>query len=104
MIAKDYIEDLVVKECKSFLTESNIRRIAKEIIKIAHSDEAYDILHGFEASLQKLQREQKNQMVNLRKCDSDFVRDMIISDLEKIALEIKDTERQIQIEKANNLS
>lgn len=104
MIGKDYIEDLVIKECKSFLTESNIRRIAKEIIKIAHSDEAYAILHGFEASLQKLQREQKNQMVNLRKCDSDLVREMIISDLDKIALEIKDTERQIQIEKANHIT
>jgi len=104
MIGKDYIEDLVIKECKSFLTEENIRRIAKEIIKIAHSNEAFAILHGFEASLQKLHREQKNQMVNLRKCDSDFVRDMIISDLEKIALEIRDTERQIQIEKANHIT
>ena len=104
MIGKDYIEDLVIKECKSFLTDGNIRRIAKEIIKIAQSDEAFAILRGLEASLQKLQREQKNQMVNLRKCDSDFVRDMIISDLETIALEIKDTERQITMEKANHIT
>lgn len=104
MIGKDYIEDLVIKESKAFLTDRNIRRIAKEIIKIAHSDEAFAVLHGFEASLQKLHREQKNQMVNLRKCDSDFVRDMIISDLEKIALEIRDIERQIQIEKANHIT
>lgn len=104
MIGKDYIEDLVIKECKSFLTDGNIRRIAKEIIKIAQSDEAFAILRGLEASLQKLQREQKNQMVNLRKCNSDFVRDMIISDLETIALEIKDTERQITMEKANHIT
>lgn len=104
MIGKDYIEDLVIKECKSFLTESNIRRIAKEIIKIAQSDEAFAILRGLEASLQKLQREQKNQMVNLRKCTSDIVRDMIVADIEKISLEIKDTEWQISVEKANHIT
>lgn len=104
MIGKDYIEDLVIKECKSLLTDGNIRRIAKEIIKIAQSDEAFAILRGLEASLQKLQREQKNQMVNLRKCTSDIVRDMIVADIEKISLEIKDTERQISVEKANHIT
>lgn len=104
MISKDYIEDLVIKECKSLLTDGNIRRIAKEIIKIAQSDEAFAILRGLEASLQKLQREQKNQMINLRKCTSDTVRDMIVTDIEKISLEIKETERQISVEKANHIT
>ena len=104
MIGKDYIEDLVIKECKSFLTESNIRRIAKEIIKIAHSDEAYAVLRGFEASLKKLQRERQNQMVNLRNCDSKSVRKLIIADLDNIETEIEDTEQQIRIEKANHIT
>ena len=104
MISKDYIEDLVIKECKSFLTEKNIRRIAKEIIRIANSDEAYAVLRGFEAALKKLQREQQNQMVNLRNCDSKTVCKLIVSDLEKLEAEIKDTERQIMIEKANHIT
>ena len=87
-----------------FLTESNIRRIAKEIIKIAHSDEAYAVLRGFEASLKKLQREQQNQIVNLRNCDSNAVRKLIIADLDKLETEIEDTEQQIRIEKANHIT
>lgn len=104
MIGKDYIEDLVIKECKSFLTEENIRRIAKEIIKIAHSDEAFAILRGFEDALKKLKREQQNQIANLRNCDSESVSKLIMADMDKLEIEIKDTERQIQIEKANHIT
>ena len=104
MIGKDYIEDLVIQECKAFLTDGNIRRIAREIIKIAQSDEAFAILHGLEAALEKLQREQQNQIINLRKCTSDLVRDMIVSDIEKISIEIKELERQIGVEKANHIT
>lgn len=32
MIHKDYIEDVVVNECRKILTPQNIRRIAKEIV------------------------------------------------------------------------
>lgn len=56
------------------------------------------------ATIKKLQREQQNQMVNLRNCDSKTVCKLIVSDLEKLEAEIKDTERQIMIEKANHIN
>ena len=43
-------------------------------------------------------------MANLRQCSSDLVRDMIISDLEKIAIEAKELERQIGREKASHIT
>ena len=104
MMGKDVIEDLVIKECKKLLTDSNIQRIAKEVVKLAESDEAFAILKGHEATLRRLQKELQNQILNLRKCDSDFVRNIIVSDIEKISAEIKEEESKIALEKANHIA
>lgn len=37
MVHKDYIEDIIINKCREILTPQNIRRIAKEVVRIAES-------------------------------------------------------------------
>ncbi len=102
MIMKDYIEDIVVNECKALLTPKNIHRIAKEVVKISASMDDNSELKRLENRLKTANEEKNNQMSSIRKCTNDVVREMIIEDLSKIAADIKELERQITIEKSRH--
>lgn len=100
MVHKDYIEDTVVKECRKLLTSKNIRRIAKEVVKIAQSFDDRSELQRLEGLIQKAQEEKGNQMASLRACKDNTIREMIFEDLGKIGAETKELEKQVEIEKA----
>jgi len=99
MIQKDYIEDVVVRECKKLLTPANIRRIAKEVMLMAQSDEAVTTMQYYESSIKQKKRELNNQMVSLRKCDDDVLRAVIFNDLKTIQAEIDTLDQQHTLEK-----
>lgn len=100
MVSKDYIEDIVVHECQKLLTPQNIRRIAKEVVKIAESYEDNSEFNRLEGLLKEAQKAKENQMASLRVCSDDMVREMIFNDLSKIGAEIKELEKQLEIEEA----
>lgn len=102
MVYKDYIENVIVDECRKLLTPRNIARIAKEAVKIAQSFEDYSELNRLNALLQKAQEAKENHMESLRACKDDAVREMIFEDLGKIGSEMKELERQIEVEKARH--
>ncbi len=102
MVMKDYIEDIVVKECKALLTQKNISKIAKEVVKISANMDDTSELKRLERALKTAYAEKENQMTSLRKCSNDVVREMIIEDLSKIAADIKELERQIEIERSRH--
>ena len=102
MVMKDYIEDIVVKECKALLTPKNISKIAKEVVKISANMDDTSELKRLERALKTAYAEKDNQMTSLRKCSNDVVREMIIEDLSKIAADIKELERQIEIERSRH--
>ena len=99
MVHKDYIEDIIIMECRKLLTPENISRIAKEVVKIAQSFDDRSALHRLESLIQKAQEEKENQMTSLRACKDDTIREMIFEDLGRIGAEIKELEKQIEIEK-----
>lgn len=104
MVKKDYIENIVVNQCYKLLTPKNIRRIAKEVMKIAESFDDKSELIRLEKLLQKAQKEKGNQMTSLRACDDDSVKEMIFDDLKTIGIEIKELEKQLSLEKARRHS
>ena len=99
MIGKDYIEDLVIRECRKLLTEENIARIAKEVYAITQSDGAFAVVWHLENSLKQRKRELSNQMATLRKCSDDMLKDDILADMQSIKSAIQELERQIVIER-----
>ena len=102
MVHKDYIEDIVVNECQKLLTSQNIRRIAKEVVKISLSMNDHSELKRLEDLFQRAHEEKSNQMISLRACKDDTIREMIFDDLGKIGAEIKELEKQLEIEKAKH--
>lgn len=102
MIAKNYIEDIVVNECRKILTPNNIRRIAREVVKISQSMDDRTELKRLEDSIKRANIEKENQMVSLRICKDDIIREMIFEDLGKIAATLKELEKQLEIEKSRH--
>ena len=102
MVHKDYIEDIVINECCNLLTPNNIRRIAKEVVKIAQSFDELAELDRLEKLLSEQYCQKENQMKSLRVCSDDMIREMIFEDLSKIGAQIKELEKQIEIEKARH--
>lgn len=61
-IAKDYIEDIVVRKCKALLTDKNIDKIAKKIYDTCQQENNSNIVVK---NLEKRKRQIKNKMENL---------------------------------------
>ena len=101
-VRKEYIEDIVISECKRLLTAPNIKRIAKEVVKIAQSMEDNSEIKRLEKSVKELENSKENQMVNLRACKDDAVRNMLLEDLSKLAADIKAATEQLEREKARH--
>lgn len=102
MVMKDYIEDIIIEECRNILTPSNIRRIARETVNMARSFDDQAELKRLSELLQKAQEEKENQMAALRACKSDVVREMIFADLEKISNDITALEKKIEVERSRH--
>ena len=75
MVHKDTIEDRVVDECRKLLTPKNIRRIAKEVVKIADSYDDRTELDRLEGLITEAQKAKENHMASLRACSDDTVRE-----------------------------
>lgn len=89
MVKKDYIEDVIVKECRNLLSPKNIKRIAKEMMWIVSNMESKAELQRLEKELEIANIEKENQMKSLRMCSDDSIRAMIFEDLSKIGAQIK---------------
>lgn len=98
MIQKDYIEDIVINECHKLLTPQNIHRIAREVVKVAESYDDRSEIIRLQGLLKEAQSSKENQMASLRACKDDVIREMIFEDLGRIGAEIKELEKQIEIE------
>ena len=98
-VSKRNIENYVVEKCKEVLTDKNIKLIAKELLKLNNSETENIKLISLKKELSKLNKEMKNQMKNLRDEENDELKRFIRDDMRYIAEKIKDTEKQISLEK-----
>lgn len=95
---------IVVAECRKRLTPKNIRKIAREIMRIAQSMEDLSELKRLEALLKSTEQAKENQMSALRQCQDATVRNMIFQDLAAIGAEIDELHRSIDAEKMRRYS
>jgi hypothetical protein len=100
MVGKDSIEDKVVYECQKWLTAENIRKIAKEVMKVVNSFDDRSEIIRLEKCLKELHRAKENHTVTIRSCDNDDVRQIIIEDMTKVVADIKNVETQLEVEHA----
>lgn len=100
-ISKEFIENIVVEETKKILTDSNIDKISKEIVKLCNStDNSNEI-----AYLKKLLKKRKKEMENLLTVlENGNISDIIINRIDIKKNEINDIQKQIDVESLKNPS
>ncbi|MBS6629268.1 MAG: hypothetical protein KH282_09360, partial [Clostridiales bacterium] len=73
-----------------------------EVVKVSASMDDHSEIKRLEHAVQVACEEKDNQMNSLRACKDDIVRAMIFEDLSKIGAEIKELNKQLEVEKSRH--
>ena len=95
-ISKYYIEDLVIKETKKILNDTNIAKISKEIVRLCKKADNNNLLTVLTKQSNKIKKEIENL---LKVIEIGNISDLILERIENKKKEMEDIEKQIRIEK-----
>lgn len=98
MVGKDYIEDLVVNECRKLLTDKNISKIAREVVAVCEAEKDTTNLRRLRNALSENERKHKNLMNAIMECDIDSVRKSLYLEAPELEKEHAMLEREIALE------
>lgn len=100
MVNKDYIENLVISECRRLLSAENIRRIAKEVVAICEAEKDTTNLKRLKKQLTKNEQKQKNTINAIMESDIESVRKVLGEQIPILKNEHAELERMIAEEEA----
>lgn len=103
-VQKEYIENLVLKHTKEILTEENIDKIAREVVKLASDKEKNHTVEYLEKQLHKLEKERNNLLDSLKVCTLNNVRQTIFQELNNMEKKCEELQQEISIETINTIS
>ena len=69
IVRKDYIENLVIEECRKQLTPANIDKIAHEVVALCEREKDNSNLKRIEKLMRENERKQRNLMNAVTECD-----------------------------------
>ena len=101
---KDYIEDLVINECRKLLTVENIDKIAHEVVALCEREKDNTNLRRIEKLIRDNERKQKNLTDALGECDIESVRKTIYAEISRLNEEHGNLKSEYAIEKAGSVS
>ncbi len=104
MVNKEYIEDLVIAECRKLLTEKNIKRIAKEVIAVADREKDTTNLKCLKKALKENERKHNNTIQAIMESDIESVRKALGEQIPALEEEHKEIQKQIDKEERLFLS
>ena len=102
-VRKDFIEQLVIDECRKLLTAENIDRIAREVVAISESERDTATLKRLNKQLKDNERKKKNLMSAIMECDSDVIRKTLYEQIPTLESERKELELQVLMEEAKQV-
>ncbi len=97
-VSKDYIENLVISECRRLLTAENIRRIAREVVAMSEAEKDTSNLMHLQKLLAENERKQENTINAIMESDIESVRKALGEQIHILENEHKELEKQIAIE------
>lgn len=100
MVKKDYIEDLVISQCRKLLTPSNIDKIAKELVAVCEAEQDTSNLQYLKRCLSNNERRHRNAMNAVLEADEPDVREDLYKEMSQLKKEHKELEKQIARESA----
>lgn len=99
-VNKEYIENIVITECKRLLTAENIRRIAKEVVVICESERDVSNLKRLKKLLSENERKQQNAITAIMESDIESVRKALGKQIPILEKEHTEIEKMIAKEEA----
>lgn len=103
-VKKEIIEDIIVKEARNILTDENINKIAKTVVKLVEKEKDTSTLKMLQNLLKQNEKQKANLFDSLKVCDIDSVRKSIFEEMVNIEKEHTDIETQIQIESSKKIN
>lgn len=103
-VKKEDIEDIVVKEARNILTDENINKIAKTVVKLVEEEKDTSTLKRLQNLLKQNEKQKANLFDSLKICDIDSVRKSIFEEIAKVETEHNDIESQIQVESSKKIN
>ncbi|MCL1823991.1 MAG: recombinase family protein, partial [Oscillospiraceae bacterium] len=97
-VKKDYIEDLVIAECRKQLTPENIKKIANEISTLCEIEKNTDTLKQLNKRLADVERRQKNIARVLTESEDEAVRRLMYEEIPTLEKEKTAIEKEITLE------
>ena len=100
-VRKEWIENLVVDECRKILTDENIQLIAKEVVE-ATAIGNVEVIKDLQKQLSRAEKIKKNLFDTLKLCEDDETRKEILAEMTKENAHID--ELKLQIERESNFT
>ena len=98
MVGKDYIEDLVVNECRKLLTDKNIAKIAKEVVAVCEAEKDTSNLRRLKTDLAANEFRYKNLMDSVMECEIASLRKDLYLKAPELEKEHARIEKEIALE------
>lgn len=103
-VQKDYIEDLVIAECRKQLTPANIDKIAHEVVALCEREKDNSNLKRIEKLMRENERKQRNLMSAVSECEIDSVRKSLYVEIARLNTELDTLKNEYAIEQAGAVS
>lgn len=97
-VGKDYIEDLVISECRILLSNENISKIAKEVVAISNAEKDTSNFKRLQKLLSDNERKHENALNAILESEIESVRKALGEKVLALENEHKELERQIAVE------
>lgn len=103
-VQKDYIENLVIEECRKQLTPANIDKIAHEVVALCEREKDTSNLKRLEKLMKDNERKQRNLMNAIAECEIEAVRKSLYQEISRLTTEQDNLKSEYAIEKAGMVS
>ena len=103
-VQKDYIEDLVIAECRKQLTPANIDKIAHEVVALCEREKDNSNLKRIEKLMRENERKQRNLMNAVTECEIENVRKSLYAEISRLNTELDTLKHEYAIEQAGAVS
>ncbi len=100
ILRKDYIENLVIEQCRRQLTPKNIDKITREVVALCEREKDNSNLKRIEKLINDNKRKQRNLMVAVAECEIDSVRKSLYVEIERLNTELDILKNEYTIEQA----
>lgn len=100
-VRKQWIEDLVVAECRKQLTPSNIDKIAHEVVALCEREKESANLKRLDKLIKDNERKQRNLMTAVTECEIETVRKSLYEEMSRLSDEHNALESEYALEQAS---